>query len=128
MDNDFYEISMLKMDLSTNLNASNTSAETCPEINQDLIIFRIIIYVFLGSFICLVGFIGNTLSIIVLRRQGQEEYHNMAATSISRSRHCRQLSLIPTGGQHSNGYTHGPDLMFGLLLPLYRQPPIGLCC
>ena len=47
---------------------SNFSSETCAEINPNLIIFRIIIYIFVGTFVCIVGFIGNILSIIVLRR------------------------------------------------------------
>ena len=56
------------MDTSTNLSESNFSVGSCVEINRNLITFRITVYVFLGSVICLVGFIGNILSIIVLRR------------------------------------------------------------
>ena len=50
-------------------NLSNFSAGKCPETNRNLILFRITIYIFVGTFVCIVGFVGNILSIIVLRRE-----------------------------------------------------------
>ena len=49
-------------------NLSNFSAGKCPETNRNLILFRITIYIFVGTFVFIVGFVGNILSIIVLRR------------------------------------------------------------
>ena len=49
-------------------NLSNFSAGKCPETNRNWILFRITIYIFVGTFVCIVGFVGNILSVIVLRR------------------------------------------------------------